>query len=609
MRFRLTWLSLFLIKTFLTCDLIPDPLCGECYNSVCYYCHSSYPDFNGICQIPEIKIDQCESYKNRSTCQRCQSGYHSEGNVCIKSLLQGCDISLNHFQCLKCNGHLRKADYTCDSSKRCETAHCQSCIETVSGQECHKCYKSYILRLDVDTMKYSCVFESNSTQNCQLLFNNTCKRCMFGYSTNSERRTIDLDSCERSEQVEIDCEESFLIDFSCKNGNDQYCLKCGDLGCQVCSQSYPDSKGLCIRPSVVIPGCESYKDESTCLVCLDGYYFNKSTCIKTEIPNCYHPKNETECQYCNGFLLKEDNTCDSETKCSMYSCHSCKMINGTNTCTRCHDKYILDISSNSCVSEFPSNPGCKLLQNNKCVFCDDGFYMANKFNEKLQCVSSQMYLPGESLILLDKKPSCSLYNDEFCGACAGQKCSVCYKSFQNPFGVCEVPKATIDYCQKYRDWYNCELCDVGYYVKKGICIPNTLDGCYIQYSDKICLSCDGFMKLGNSHCDLMTKCSMEGCRSCYFENKIEHCNYCEDDYILRRFATEESIMVTYICEEKTNWPIGCGYISGDKCQGCQYGFYVQGINIRGVDCQKSSKYEFMLILRSAAMILFICLLG
>lgn len=592
-------LVLILPLYVLSCGEIPDALCGLCHQNFCYFCHLSYPDISGECLVPSNKIPNCISYRNESTCIQCKQGYYPDKLSCEKNSIDGCIEASNHLQCDKCDGHLLNEDFLCDSSIECQADHCQSCEFTLTGQECTKCYKGYVLDLDLSTMEFSCIEETQNLYGCHIAFDQQCKKCHPGYfdtelESESDQQNHSSIFCKKNQEYEI--EEHFELDFSCKKGKDRHCLECSQNGCKTCSQGFPSSKGLCIRPKVPIPGCETYSSEGLCEVCFDGYYYNGSQCIQKNIRYCFDPQSDSKCSYCDGVLKKQDGTCDSSSKCQQENCLSCELINGKNQCTRCKDAYTLDGHDFSCVREVPEFFGCLLLNQRKCLVCKNGYYVSHYDSQGyVTCLRAETYTPGESLILLDKDPSCLSFNDQYCGACADEKCSLCYNSFKNIFGVCEEPQSDIEGCLEYSSLLDCQNCKLGYYEMNGKCIKITIPNCLKQDSvTKKCLQCDSSLLLPNGYCDVDYDCSIKGCQSCSlgtFSN--EQCQKCNDGYILKRYATTNSKSIQHNCQlNEYKYGEGCEMISGDKCIKCKYGYYVSGKHSNhSIMCSKSQWYN------------------
>lgn len=83
--------------------------------------------------------------------------------------------------------------------------------------------------------------------------------------------------------------------------------------------------------------------------------------------------------------------------------------------------------------------------------------------------------------------------DKLCASCdkVTNKCHLCYKSYANELGVCQLPKADIQHCLSYESDDKCSLCAFGYYTnpyKK--CIQISSKNCFEVESGKNCAICE-----------------------------------------------------------------------------------------------------------------------
>ena len=98
---------------------------------------------------------------------------------------------------------------------------------------------------------------------------------------------------------------------------DQYCLSYLNGVCFFCENSFL-SGSKCKLPSSSISDCWSYKSETECKICKEGFMPTKEgTCHKILIPNCLETNSEGKCIECNNKVKAKDGKCDSSHLCTI----------------------------------------------------------------------------------------------------------------------------------------------------------------------------------------------------------------------------------------------------------------------------------------------------
>ena len=189
----------------------------------------------------------------------------------------------------------------------------------------------------------------------------------------------------------------------CKDGTDPYCLSCGvgesegEPGCILCAASFIDSSKVCKLPTSLVDNCGTY-DSSTqkCLDCKKGFFISSDGfCVKHEIEGCLDPMSQSECRECDGYVLKEDKTCDLDKTCSFEGCSTCQISDNQEKCLKCEKGFVFshftDGSVNKCTKEETKLEGCAIIKDDKCISCQFGFYINSKIGEETKCTKSPAY--------------------------------------------------------------------------------------------------------------------------------------------------------------------------------------------------------------------------
>lgn len=110
----------------------------------------------------------------------------------------------------------------------------------------------------------------------------------------------------------------------CQASNPSVCLRCvsgWELHGQICSRAHP------------IPFCEAYVGEITCDRCKEGFYNNKTNCVRCS-DSCSVCNANAQCQVCDEGFYSANGVCKSCNE-------GCKFCN-QNSCLLCENDYVLE---------------------------------------------------------------------------------------------------------------------------------------------------------------------------------------------------------------------------------------------------------------------------
>ena len=158
-----------------------------------------------------------------------------------------------------------------------------------------------------------------------------------------------------------------------------------------------------------------------------------------------------------------------------------------------------------------------------------------------------------------------------CGSCVSSKCMFCFDGYISDHKC--VPVSTkLEGCKIYKSETDCQNCDYGYYLVDGKCVKITLPDCLGTSNNESCVVCVG--KVENFVCT-KKPCLLEGCKSCVDYQEEEKCQICDADYVLN--------YDDLTCRKKDPKNKGCVVYFGDKCSGCQHGYY-DNLNTLSANC-------------------------
>ena len=192
---------------------------------------------------------------------------------------------------------------------------------------------------------------------------------------------------------------------TCTEGNDYLCGDCSGSAnkCQLCFGSYFGDTN-CTIPETTIENCDSYSDKETCKVCKSGFNLDGNLCTAIEIENCevLMSNDNTKCESCKGVILKDDKTCDAETKCTIMHCTDCYLSNDVETCKGCEAGYLIDINQNPpvCIPARFDLFGCATIDSKgDCILCSQGFFESSLPGEDHKCSMNMVNLESGKSIL------------------------------------------------------------------------------------------------------------------------------------------------------------------------------------------------------------------
>ena len=594
-------ITLFIIN----CLLTNQKLCGEneiphCYdcdseNSICTKCEDKYyvlfgglecvrcddnkygqPACIGNCdgsRFSEIKkllcIDRCvEGYYNiEGLCILCSDGSPN----CVKCSYEiSTDEDKMIYTCLECvdgldgeyristvDGKCRK----CNQKPSC--LECQFVKGTLNDYICTKCPDNYYLS---NGRCHLCSYQPKSitggtcyTYYCPGVNHNNNDYCSCSYSY----VLVGQDKCE---QCPSNCNSyPCNYDQNTKSTKCSACIEKYALTDQGKCESCPSNCNTCHYDknsgSTKCDSCYSYyalTDIGTCQSCPNNCY------------SCHYDKNSgsTKCDSCYSYYAPTDiGTCQSCPS-NCYSCYYDKN-SGSTKCDRCYSDYIIT-GQGKCES-CPSNCYSCYYDNNassvKCSVCNSN-YVLNSNKECTYCGN------GCS--------SCKLVNGEI-------ECVSCYSytSYVLEDKICKLLSIPLN-CQSYKnqrfnskDEVICTSCPYRYTLdgtnNKCLKCPNYCTYCHLDGSERlICDGCDpDYVLNGNKTCEFCTnniEIGGEGCIHCLYENGINKCTQCRNNYtyIINDFVCKipSEINLNEACVRATR--LGNGEYDCNNCRNINY---------------------------------------
>ena len=391
--------------------------------------------------------------------------------------------------------------------------------------------------------------------------------------------TIDLEEIEEMEDMKeyetqkIDENENILKEYTkaCTQCNDNvhnYCKYCEDRNkCSECYAGYiPNKNGICIKCENSCLKCDE-DDTNKCTDCYKAYGLVKNECKKCSDKNCLNCNGDIKvCQLCRrGYILingecikKEDSWCNNYTyeyiffkkctecigptylengkciECKEKGCLKCSKLNKNEICIECMDGY--GIENGNCIK---CSEGCKKCMNNKCLECENNFYLYNNEICK-RCDYNCLECQNDS----DKCTECPLnriLRNNKCEYC-GDDCKKCHYEKENKV---------------------CDLCDNGYFLKNGKCYK-CIEGCSECINNSECLSCYNHYTINEDKQCVRCSDSCEKCRIKSGKKDETLCGFCSDFYYYMDSQGECQKCEGEGCDE-------CIYKSNQKiCTKCKY---------------------------------------
>ncbi|CAK70473.1 unnamed protein product (macronuclear) [Paramecium tetraurelia] len=437
--------------------------------------------------------EQYELYKDRCLLiQQCQIGLYlnQELQICQSSCGDGyvteweqCDDqNMEQFDgCYQCK-------YECDDN----------CIECIQG-ECFQCSQEF------NIVENKCLSKCEDT--CLNCVQGGCQLCSSGYFLN-----------EYFICVKIGCEYDFSCTSHCGNGILEDMEQCDD------QNLFNDD------------GCNNYCEQTcdvNCTSCIDGVCFECKKGWKLGLYLCD--------PICGDSFVFGNEECDDGNQTNFDGCFQCKYqcsqycencLNGI--CQSCQPNYEFDQFSNSCKPIQPlltinEQPNCKILNNNQCIFCQQGYLDSFK-----------------NLCIIDFNMNKCPKN---CRKCVLSKCLECEFGY---YGNKCMPKCgdgiivleeecddgkefQLDTCLhcKQQCLQYCKTCVYG------VC-TNCISGFYLDIVSNSCNSvCNDKIQAMDEVCDDGNDLKYDGCYQCKYQCQMEcldcqfgKCTLCEPPLIL-----------------------------------------------------------------------------
>ena len=612
---------LFIINLLLSnqklCGPNEIPHCIECddVQEICTKCENKYfVLFGGYrcisCNDEEYGEPACEGncdgsrYSQIQTvlCDKCKEGYYNVEGFCIE-----CSIGSDH--CVKCS-----YEFSSESNKQIYT--CLECVDGLNGEyriskidgKCRTCNKPPCSE---------CYFEKGKLEDY------VCTKCPNNYYLSNGR----CNGCYYQSNV---IEGGTCYNYYCPGGNhnmNNYC-KCNlyyvlttyntckscpsnclfekydkyynlinryycyydkntdSAKCQICENRYIlTDQGKCI---FCPPDCNTCfydkdTDSAKCETCYSNAILtNQNTCIlcPTNCSTCFYDEktDSVKCKSChNNDVLTTAKTCISCPS----NCNTCFYDEKTDSakCKTCHKNEVLT-TEKTCIS-CPSNCNSCSYDGNlniaKCNSCND-YYTLSQNNECIFC--------GVGCI------HCNLEDGEI-------KCISCIQGYileDNQCTKLSVPQQCIGYIsQRFNntDEVICTKCNKIYALdsinNKCTHCPNYCRSCLFDDSNRIiCDNCDIEYVLNETKlCECCTDNAAiggVGCLHCKYQNGINNCSQCRNDYI--------HIDNDYVCKlpSEVNLNVGCinatrlenGEYTCKKCRNISYTMMIRYNNTN--DC-------------------------
>lgn len=387
---------------------------------------------------------------------------------------------------------------------------------------------------------------------CQELDGNTCKKCKDG--------NLDVFTNEKG------C-------WSCGdalNGGITDCKKCEvkDDGVQ-CLECYGLYRSL--NKKICLEKCPSGQrgtfdpEHKFICTCEKGFYPKNGECMKCKMKNCVEC-DETSCKECQYGYTFSGNRCVA-TNCKDPNCDTCK---NKYLCTKCKDKYSLDIN-NLCVKNCLESVGYyeEIIEGvSRCLVCTINNCAVCKSKEKCGSCRNKFYIT--------KSETCEPC-DPTCATCSGPNsndCTSCSVKTRLQYddngekGSCVQQCVVNDSCKecglKIDGTEYCSHCAIDTeYPKNGVCVSNVASRTITSYcryvSNGVCNACDTNSFILNGGC--YTSKLLPGKTVC----KAERHGVCESTTIGYEITNSG---VLRIC------PANCTVCNVGICNACSFGFFL-----------------------------------
>lgn len=338
----------------------------------------------------------------------------------------------------------------------------------------------------------------------------------------------------------------YITSQNCKAG----CLLCSSNGneCLYCdkNEKYYRVGSLCTEKN--LENCIDTDNGEKCQICIENYYpdYKKGKCYTVDkdntIENCQFYKFLNECDTCEDEYYLDSNRClKIENK-----IENCKVYQNSKTCKQCIQDKRLSENKDACL-EMPDE-NCMTVGDLRCQVCNEGY-----------SVYDNAYLYNYSQWTSDQKKKADIYN------LTGEYYNIC-------------APLNIENCIKFKNFYQCEECDVGYFLtleKECQLLPEEpIENCFEYKKKNHCRLClDGYYLFSISECLPHDK-EVELCRVMSNLQK-DTCSECESGYFLdNNTCTKRSLSIS-----------GCLTLSSesDTCEVCESNFLANEGNTKCLD--------------------------
>lgn len=364
-----------------------------------------------------------------------------------------------------------------------------------------------------------------------------------------------------------------LRDKNCEKCNDNNCLKCDpDVNtCKDCKAPHILLNGQCVNS------------------CPDGYIANRDfICEKCNDINCLSCNPKDICIKCNNPYLTNnkgkcvlkcpDNYSPIEGKCAPCADIKCKKcsIGAVTPCLNCEDDHTLE--NTKCIPILDCEAKNKINFEGNCVNCPTN--CAKCDNPKTCNTCKVPFILDASNQCRDKCDSGMVDVNGECKKCTDPRCSFCQKELSP-----------------------CLTCQLGTYLKNGICVTECEKGYYMNVNSRTCEPCDskcsecskqvecktcktnfflfegkciekcpkGYKEIGNT----CVPCKDVKCSKC--DSTLEKCIDCDSPYLKNDDACVNPCPVNRVPENGICVPCkdNCSLCHSNKdCDKCEKGFFM-----------------------------------
>ena len=351
----------------------------------------------------------------------------------------------------------------------------------------------------------------------------------FSLSTSNDCFEYSCELCTNSEYGSCTkCKENFkLIDGTCP---------CNDYACNICDTSFLGSK---------------------CYYCDENYKINALNQCVCEDSNC-EICDKNGCLKCKSGFINHNTLCipieNYQSNCLDENCIQCTNTIEKYTCTQCNKGY--ELVMGKCIK-------LKNIQNFSC--------------------SDSNYYPSFDGLCYPKCGGADCENNNiFYNECTNN-CLICIKNDLYYYPDCNDESSTIDNCSVQKNNYECSICNVGYYKKRGQC-EKCQKGCKKCSDKNTCLYCDhNYNLLDDGTCEEITKNSEENIQEKFNEFKIEYIMQ-KENYILKINENQDN---NFIINEKCEIDhcISCSKLINNFCLLCENNYENFNGQCYKKDCQ------------------------